>query len=443
MQTPRNAPPPLLFCLLLLSLVACAGDEAEMRRDDPNLQAPPVEAVQARAGTLPLEERLNGVVKARNQVAVRPEVAGPVVEVLVQSGEAVEQGQPLVRLDDATVEQQLRQSEANLRLSEASAKGARARVAEIEAQVVRSRSLAAQALISDLDLEVQEAQLAAAEAEAEQAEARVDEVRASVAERRAATAKTLVRSPIAGRVGQRQVEVGMMVDAGTLLFQVGNLEEVRVEIPLTERMLGYLQPGQTVVLSAQDSAEEPLRATLSRISPFLDASTFSTVAEIDVDNRAGRLRPGMFVTVDVLYGDSAEATLVPTGALWDDPGSGKLGVFVVEGMADEPSSELSETAYDVVFRPVERLAEGRSTVGLRGIEPGEWVVTVGQHLLTDDGALAARVRPTTWQRVVALQGLQKEDLLRGFLEKQQRLAQTLGAGLPTEAVYLPNGGEGR
>lgn len=425
----------LTLCWVLL---ACQGsDDGAVRLA---VEAPPVEAVQARSGALPLEERLNGVVKARNQVAVRPEVAGPVVEVLVQSGEAVERGQPLVRLDDATVRQQLRQSEANLRLSEASAREARAQVAEIEAQVVRSRSLAAQELISDLDLEMQEAQRAAAEANAEQAEARVDEVRATVEERRAAIAKTLVRSPLTGRVGQRHAEVGMMVDTGTLLFQVGNLEEVVVEIPLTERMLAYVQPGQTTLLTVQGREEAPLRAELSRISPFLDEATFSTVGEIDVDNRDGRLRPGMFVTVDVLYGESDTATLVPVGALWDDPRSGRLGVFVVDGMAAEPPPELSEEAHGVTFREVERLAEGRSVVGLRGVEPEEWVVTVGQHLLAADEVSSARVRPTTWQRVLALQGLQRDDLLRGFLEKQQRLAQTLGAGLPTDEAYLPNTG---
>ncbi|NJL29280.1 MAG: hypothetical protein HC897_16050, partial [Thermoanaerobaculia bacterium] len=70
------------------------------------------------------------------------------------------------------------------------------------------------------------------------------------------------------------------------------------------------------------------------------------------------------------------------------------------------------------------------------VEPAEWVVSVGQHLLAADESATARVRPTTWERVLELQGLQREDLLRGFLEKQKRMAKTLGATLPSNEEYL-------
>lgn len=443
---PRSAPAtraPVTFFILpvLLALaaifVACGGaEDGPSAAERGAAEAPPVEAVQARSGSLPLEERLNGVVKARNQVAVRPEISAPVVAVLVESGEAVERGQPLVRLDDETLRQQLRQSEASLRLAEAAAKASQARVAELEAQVTRNRRLAEQALISDLELETQEAQLAAAEAGADQAAAQVDEAQATVEERQAAMAKTVVRAPVAGRVGQRHAEVGMMADPSTLLFRVGNLDDMIVEVPLTERMLGYVEEGQTVLLSTQGGAEAPLRASLSRISPFLEGGSFSTIGEIDVDNRAGRLRPGMFVSVDVLYGESEEATLVPASALWDDPRTGTLGVFVVEGMASDPAPGLSEEAYGVAHRSVEVLAQGRSEIGLRGVEPEEWVVTVGQHLLAAEEGSTARVRPITWERVAMLQGLQREDLLHGFLAKQQQLAKTLGAGLPSNEAFF-------
>ena len=418
-----------------LFLSACgSGDKsAEQAADRP---APPVEALQARSGTLPLEERLNGVVKARNQVAVRPKISAHVVEVLVNSGQQVERGQALVRLDDDAVREQLRQAEANFRLTEAAERESQARLAELEAQVVRSRALAEQELVSDLDLETLEARLNAAVASAEQAAARVDEARATVDERKADLDRTVVRSPLTGNLGRRRVEVGMGVDPDTVLFQVGSLDRVMVEVPLTEHMLSFLQPGQTALVSPRDSDVEPLRAELSRISPFLEGGSFSTVGEIDVEDHDGRLRPGMFVRVDLLYGETAEATLVPSSALWDDPRTGLMGVYVIENLGNDPPPELSERAYAVELRTVEVLATGRSSVGLRGVEPEEWVVTVGQHLLAGENAPSARVRPTTWERVADLQGLQREDLLRGFLDKQKRLAQTLGAGIPDDPKLL-------
>jgi RND family efflux transporter MFP subunit len=404
--------------------------------------APPVEAVPAREGALPLSERLSGVVKAHNQVAIRPEISAPIVEVLVRNGEQVERGQVLVRLQDDTPQDQLRQAEASLRVAEASAHEASAEVVELEAQVVRSRALAKQQLISDLDLETQEAQLQAVRASVVQAEARVDQARATVEERRSAIARTEIRAPVSGRVGQRDAEVGMMVDPGSLLFVVGSLDELIVEVPLTEGMLGYLREGQPVQISSKALGDLEVEATLDRISPFLVPGSFSTVGEIDVENGDLRLRPGMFVTVDVLYGESERATLVPSSALWEDPRTGIRGVFVVDMAATEPVAEpavLSERAFPVEFRPVGVVAEGRGTAGIDGVAAGEWVVTVGHHLLRSDREAQARVRPTSWRRVQELQSLQREDLLEGFLAKQRRLAQVLGAEPPSNKEFLGRG----
>jgi hypothetical protein len=65
-------------------------------------------------------------------------------------------------------------------------------------------------------------------------------------------------------------------------------------------------------------------------------------------------------------------------------------------------------------------------VGVSGVQAGEWVVVVGQHLLSAQArtqAPVARVRAIAWERILELQGLQRQDLLRRFMEKQQRLAR--------------------
>jgi RND family efflux transporter MFP subunit len=426
---------------LMLLAAGCAGSGGA----PPEAAAlpPAVEAVQARSGTLPLTERLSGVARAANQVELRPEIAGVVARVLVRSGDTVRRGEPLVVLREETQREQAAQAEAALDLAEASAREEEARRAELEAQVVRTRALAAQDLVSDLELETREAQLAAAVAAAAQERARVAQARAALQESRAARERTVVRAPVDGRVGRRLVEPGARVDSSTLLFVLGSLDRLVVEVPLTESMLSYVEEGQPVRLTSRALPGAALAATVSRIPPFLSEGSFSTVAEIDVDNDGGSLRPGMFVTVDVLYGESRTATLVPAGALVEDPATGGRRVFVVlpggdEARALESATELSESPLPVEARTVEVIAEGRGSVGVRGVEDGEWVVTVGQHLLVRDGAGAARVRPTTWERVSALQSLQREDLLRQFLEKQRRIAGERGATpVPSRDYVIP------
>jgi HlyD family secretion protein len=429
---------------LLAGLLAGCGpseDENAGREDD---RAPAVEAVPARAGTLPLEERLNGVVRADNQIAVQAEIEAPIVQVMVRNGQAVERGQPLVRLDDDELRQQLRQAEADVRLAEGAAREARARVAEVEAQVTRTRKLAREELVSAMELETQEAQLAAARASADQARARVDQARATVEERRSALDKTLIRAPVAGHVGQRNAEVGMLADASDVLFVLGDLGDLVAEVPLTEEMLGFVRVGQPVSISSPSLRGPPVSATLSRISPFLEEGSFSTIGEIDVANQQGRLSPGMFVTVDILYGQSERATLVPASALWEDPRTGARGVYVVDGagLVEAAAAAIPEKPRGVRFRPVEVVAEGRATAGITGVREGEWVVVVGQQLLARDGEAAARVRPTTWDRVLELQGLQREDLLQSFLDKQQRLARARGAEPPGSEEFLGHGQPG-
>ncbi len=433
--------------LALAASAAGCGGGADPAPSAGAAAVPAIEALPAQAGTLPLFDEVSGVVRARNQVAIHPEISGSVVAVRVRNGDQVASGQPLVRLDDGPQREQLRQAEAGLLMAEATAAEVRAREAEVRAQVLRTRALAQSGLVSELDLETREAQLAAAEAQSAQAAARVAQARAAVAERESALAKTVVRAPAPGRVGQRAVEVGTVVSPSSTLFLLGDFDDLLVEVPLTQAMLRDVREGTPVEIATRDGEEAPVRASVSRISPFLEQGSFSTVAELDLPPGNGGLRPGMFVSVRVLRGESRPSTLVPTSAVWEDPRSGADLVFVVaqdDGLA-EPVGEVGavpEQPRQVVVRPVRVLAEGRGRSGVEGVEEGEWVVTVGQHLLheqmqaTDAEAVEARVRPTSWQRVLELQGLQREDLLEGFLAKQRRLAGVLGAELPasSEAV---------
>ena len=442
----------VLAVLLAVFVLACGASSEQ--GDRPPTTAPLVEAVEARFGAIPLKESMPGVVRARNQVTIRPEVAGRVVEVLVRSGEAVDRGQALVRLDEVEVRERLRQAEADVRLAEATAVAARARVTELEARAARTRALAEQELVSEQDLDSMEAQLDALRASADEAAARVEQRQAAVEERRSALAKTVVRAPVAGRLGERRAEVGMLVDPSTILFVVGDLDELIVEVNLTEGMLDRVEEGLPVEIETRNAVAEPVRAKLSRISPFLAEESFTTLGEIDVDNREGRLRPGMFVTVRIQVGQSQRATLVPVSAVWEDPVSGAVGVFVIQeadGLAVPTSiaTVSPDESRQTEFRQVEVRAVGQGVAGVDGIGEGAWVVTVGQHLLamelqfaagTEDGsasvdaevqrATRARVRPVPWQRVLELQDLQDEDLLEGFLDKQRKISAALGAEIP-------------
>ena len=320
--------------------------------------------------------------------------------------------------------ERLRQAEANLRISVAQEKQALAALGEVESEIKRIRVLAERDMASDLELEQVEAQLESAEANYELAQARVEQAEASVEEQRDALDQTQIVAPVNGTVGQRSAEIGMQVSSGTRLFTIGDLSQSKITISLTERMLSYVNTGQTVRIFSENLADTVLTAEISRISPFLGAGNFSTEAEIDIANPGRILMPGMFVTVDVLYGESEQATIIPLSAIHRNQQTGVTGVYLassfgleselLESMDDESEVSLSNPT-DIEFTPIEVIARGRDAAGVTGIRSGQWVVTIGHNLLQRDNSGQARVRPSTWESIMEMQELRPEDLLEEIM----------------------------
>ena len=416
----------LIFLLIgiafLLSSCSRKSDGSENKIDP---LVPAVEAVQAHYGALPLTQRLSGIVKAKNQVAIYPEISAVITDVLVKNGETVKQGQTLVQLRDREFRERLKQAKANYRIAVAQARQAEAQLKEIQSELNRVKALAEKELTSASDLETIQTRAVSAEANVELAKARVEQAQANVDEQDENLAQTVIRAPVAGSIGNRNAEVGMLVTNSTRLFTLGQLDNVRVEVVLTDQMLNYIKEGQRTEIFATNLLSGPLSAALSRISPFLHPVTHSTDAEIDMANPDGRLIPGMFVTVDIFYGESEQATLVPLSALYENPATGATGVYVTKASLNrEPVGKLAGQSISFTdpvtfeFVPVEVIAKGRMEAGIRGADDGDWVVTLGQNLLGSESG-TARVRPVKWDWVKQLQLLQREDLMQDLLKRQQ------------------------
>lgn len=435
---------------------ACARDSAPATKENAHIAPiPAVEVVAAREGTLPLSERLTGTVRALGEVAIVPEAEGVVVKVFVENGDRVRKGEPLVQIRTAGLAAQTAQARSTLEAARAELNQASANLRQLESQYERNRVLGAQGLVPADTVATLRAQVEAARANVARAKAQVSVAEAAVAERADIQGQTVIRAPIDGRVGQRNAEVGLRVGPQTALFVVGRLDEVRVEVPVTQEMLGRIREGQLTEVRTPRSgsaraarrdaqgSDGPIVARVSRISPFLSEGSLSAEVEIDVPNSLGTLVPGMFVSVDIFYGESSRATLVPTSALYEDPATGARGVFVTSAVPVDTTERLDPDAGDataeddrlaalspvvpLTFRPITLAAAGGQTAGIEGVEPGEWVVVVGQHLLAAQGdgktPPRARLRVVTWERILELQRMERQDLLRQFMDKQRRLAK--------------------
>lgn len=404
-------------------LVSCNNNSGEggMR----NMVTPAVEAVQARVGSLPLEERLSGTVVADNQVEVYPEISGIVEQVMVRNGDTVQRGQALLRIRDTELRERLKQAEAGLQIANARAEQAEASLTQLQAQFDRAKTLAERNLTSQAELDNITAEFTSAQANLSLAKAQVAQAQSSVDEANMNLSRTVVRSPVSGLVGQRGIEPGQLISNNTRLFIVGNPDNLRITTVLTERMMTYVREGMKVEISSPSIPDSMLIANISRISPFLDPVSHTTTAEIDIKNPGGFLMPGMFVTVDVFYGQSQNATLVPNSAIYRHPLTGIEGVYIARSIGSEiqPVNEVDADspppltdATPVDFVEISVLAKGREVSGISGIQGGAWIVTVGQNLLAG-GAKEARVRTVAWDRILELQLLTEEDLLRSVINE--------------------------
>lgn len=421
-----------IFAVLFFASCGSSPDENANSTRQSNTVIPAVEAVQARYGSLPLVERFSGNVRSENQVPLFPQISAKVEAVFVENGMYVEKGQKLAQLEDEQFQQQLIQAEAGLNINKARLKQAEASLSELASRFKRTKQLADKELSSDVEVEQLQAQLTSAEADVELAKAQVAQSESLVKERKDNLKRTTISAPISGTIGQRNAQVGMQVSTNTQLFMIGDLTKLRVEIVLTESMLNKIAIGQTAQIMVEDyqGNDQIISAKLSRISPFLNEITRSTEAEIDVENTGGWLKPGMFVPVDILFGESEQATLIPVSAIYTDPTSGAEGVFVASSLGSEiePANDADNSSIldplteptQMQFKVIDVRARGRMEVGVNGLESGQWVVTLGQNLL-GEGREQARVRTTSWDKVFELQQLQREDLLKDALRKSTNL----------------------
>ncbi len=411
-----------------VALVSCSG-ESEIEGNQFQTPVPVVEALQVQQGVLPLIYRTTGEMRARNQVEIYPEISARITEVLVNDGERVEEGEPLVRLRDDDIREQLNQAQFDYQIADAQLRQAEARLRRLQAQYDRLRRLADMELEAQLEIETLQADIDEAEASVDLAASQKERAASQVEERQTFLENTVVRAPINGVVGSRNAEVGQRVDSSTRLFQIGDIDNMRIFVTLTERMSNAIEPGSPArLLTFQTEGNNPgVDAVVARISPFLDPVTHTTLAELEVLQNNAMLRPGMFVNVDIVYGESEESILIPKTALYDHPVQGETGVFLAqmdereeefEDISDTQQhlaedEELTATAepVGVSFVPVRVIAESGGMAAVRGIQDHEgWVITVGQNQITEWESEEAHIRTVDLEYVLELQNLQTRDM---------------------------------
>ncbi|RRS05296.1 efflux RND transporter periplasmic adaptor subunit [Aquabacterium soli] len=283
----------------------------KLQAADPPKASPavPVRVIQASLQDLPSTLSAVGQVQALQQVLVRPQIEGVLTEVLFKEGQPVTRGQVLARLDDRSLRAQVDQAQADVNRLKA-----QLQIAQLDLK--RYEGLAAQAAVSTQQLDQQVALVAELRAQVQSQEAAANAARVQLS-------YATITSPVAGRAGLRQVDVGNLVrptDANGLVSVV-QTQPVAVIFSVPQGRLGEVRQAvkqsapARVQIADQEQGTLLAEGRLTTVDNRVDPASGSLKLKAEVPNVKEELWPGQFVAVTLRTGTLDQALVVPTQAL--------------------------------------------------------------------------------------------------------------------------------
>ncbi len=318
---------PLLLTSTLASavLLSACGHGAESAEIEPvaerTVAAPATAAAVARE--VPDVLHLNGSLLADEEANLAPLVPGRVVEVLVERGDRVTEGQELIRVRDtdyrlqqAAARAALQQAEARLGMDDgghapqpentAEARSALSQMQLADQQFQRAQELAQRGVYSTAQLdearthaETAREQHRLAIQQARGAAAALASARVQLRQARTALGDSVVRAPFAGEIANRNVSVGEYVGPQAQLVTLVRTDPLRLELEVPQERVLDIHPGQSVSVHIDAIADRVFEGTVRYVSAAVGRQTRSLTVEAVVPNADGVLRPGMFASADV------------------------------------------------------------------------------------------------------------------------------------------------
>lgn len=322
-------------------------------------QQPPIVRLATAVRVAGSERGFTGIIGARVQSNLGFRVPGKIVERLVNVGQQVKAGQPLMRIDEADLRLALtakRNAVAAARASVVQTDADERRYANLVNNGWSSRQRYEQAKAA---LDTATAQLAAAEADARVAE-------------NEATYSVLV-ADVDGTVVETLGEPGQVVTAGQTVVRLAQVGPREAVVALPETIRPVIGSVAEASVYGNDGRRYP--AHLRQLSDSADTQTRTYEARYVLDGEAAAAPLGATVTIRLVNQASQPEVEVPLGAVLDN--GQRTGVWVLDGAAST-----------VTFRPVKLVRVTSETAVISGLSSGDPVVSLGAHLLQE----GARVR---------------------------------------------------
>lgn len=339
----------LMLALTAALLSGCGTGEASVASNEEIGAATPVPveiAIPARADIFATYDATTTIASDADAPVVA-KAGGEVVDLFVEEGDRVEQGQILAQLDGERLRLEMLSARANLD--------------QVRGEYERYIDLAARGLVSEAMFEGLKYDLAALEATYDLARLNFDYSR--------------IRAPIDGIVSSRDIKLGQSINVNDVVFRITDTSELIAYLQIPQAELAKFSAGHTATLNVDAMPNTVYAATITRISPTIDVRNGTFRATASIDNRSHELAPGMFARFTIAYEKHADALVIPKGALVEE--DDQTTVYVVE------NGEVRRRIIEIGIE-----SDGFVEV-LDGLGAYDEVVVVGQSGLRDGSKVLA------------------------------------------------------
>jgi len=366
LEAPRRFAFVSLMAAITTISVACGGGgggQAAPGRGGPGGAMPPMPVDIVTLAAKPVEQTSEFVasLKSRRSATIQPEVEGSLTRIDVRSGQTVSQGMLLFEIDSAPQQAALSSLQSMRPMRESEVEFARQ-------QVARNKTLLTAGAISQREVEQFESQLRSAEAQLKALDEQVRQQRSQLAYYR-------VTAPIAGTVGDIQVNVGDRVTRSTVLTTVDENDVLEVYINVPVQQAPQLKLGLPVRL-VDDRGQTLATNRITFISPNVDTSTQSVLAKAQLVEGRGQYRSDQFVRARIVWTNAPGLTVPVTS------------VVRINAQFFAYVAEKSDKGLTAKQKPVQ-LGEivGNEYVVQSGLQPGEQLIVTGLQKIRDGAAV--------------------------------------------------------
>ncbi len=361
-----------LFIVAILLVGIFSGCTSEPETEVGSIEETEGEAVEVMnpyGEDLAITQEFSGKLSAIEDVMIMPELSFPakVISVKVSLGDKVAKGDVLFTLDDENIRNQIEQSEAAYNIANKNVEKTIEQIEDAKMNLDRIEKLYNEGAVSKQQYE--QAQLGASNTTIELLQAQTNQAKVALDQAYSQLKKTVVRAPISGYAVDISLKENEFATSSQPAMRIVNTEKLIVNLSVSEQIINKIEKNQEVAIKVNVSGEEIIKGVITAVSPVPDQRTQIYPVEVEIENKDGLIKAGMFAEIIFNMEESKDALVIPSNAILSK--NEKNYVYIVK----DNSAEIKEVELG--------LDNGKLVEILSGLTEEDKVVVRGQDYIED------------------------------------------------------------